>query len=122
MSEDLERLLLAVILVALAGMDYQPPETSDTEARDGAYDHAAGTILSAIQADGWGIEPKGTLKLLRHSLRHGLIASRSKPPRGRDPSELTWYYGGVAASVLVQLARSGWSVEPPAVLRKASFH
>lgn len=120
MSEEAEQLLRETIENVLAVMAYRAPETPDTEASDRAYAHAAGSILVALQAEGWRTDPEdnAALDLLDYSLSHGLMAYRYKPPRERDPAGLRQYHRAVAASVMAQLTRSGWSIQPR-TLRKA---
>jgi hypothetical protein len=110
-----EQRLRETIESALATGPYLAPQTTDTGERDRAYDDIAARLLAAIHEAEFQIEPPEEVNLLLYALRYGVMSYSLKPPGG----DLAGYRRAVGASVLAQLARSGWSVDEGAVLRKA---
>jgi hypothetical protein len=128
MSEDLEQRMLAVIVGALAAMNYRQPSLNAGK-RDvacKAASTASAALVAALQADGWEVVPPVgwtdavALKLLRESLAFGVQSYQLKPPQSRASAAIELYHHAVAGAVVAHLSRCGWRLEAPAILRKAA--
>jgi hypothetical protein len=128
MSEDLEKRMLAVIIGALAAMNYRQPSLNAGK-RDVACKAArtaSEALVAALQADGWKVVPPVgwsdaiALNLLRESLASGVQNCQLKPPQSRASAAIALYHHAVAGAVVAHLSRCGWRLEPPANLRKAA--
>jgi hypothetical protein len=116
MTEELEKRLLAVIVATLTGLAWRAPSTADINEQHRAFDDIAAQLARALAADGWRVEPEEAAGApLVSSLRYGVMSFRYKPPRG----PLASYHGAVGKSVKEHITRSGFSIEPGPILRKA---
>jgi hypothetical protein len=130
-SDSLKHPLTACIRDALREQAYSPPQTRDTSITDVFFERSAASIVGALKAAGWLVQPAvtvwrdigqgGNLGVsnrmpadaevdLRECIRIALALFRYKPPRGRDPLAFERYHQAIAEGIVQKIMMSNWAL------------